>query len=94
MRKWPLTGNKISGITKYFTSGAGVPTLKLSFVITGVSQEESMDEDATDDNLAQTGMFGVHLWKRRQWLNLLCSLGIGEPWKCIDGSFRASRQLG
>jgi len=48
------------GIAKYFVSGVGVPALKLSFVVIGLSEEELMDEDDSDDELSKTGTF--ELW--------------------------------
>jgi len=39
----------------------GVPAMKLSFAVIRSSEEEMMDEDDSDDELAKTGMFELGL---------------------------------
>jgi len=53
--------NKPSGTTKYFTSGSGVPALKLSFVVVGLSEEEVMDEEDSGDKFPETGTLKLQL---------------------------------
>lgn len=48
--------NKPSEISKCLISEVGIPTLKLSFVVIGLPEEEMMDEADSDDESAQTGM--------------------------------------
>jgi len=48
--------NKPSEISKCLISEVGGPTLKLSFVVIGLPEEEMMDEVDSDNESAQTGM--------------------------------------
>jgi len=52
-----LNPPKISGITKSYTSEAGVPALQLLFVVIAVMQEGMIGEDTNDQDMGKLVFF-------------------------------------
>ena len=68
---------KISGITKSFTDEADTPALNLTFLVTGIAQEEQI-QDTYDEVL---GKPELGLRTENTCLKIMiCSSGINGPW--------------